>query len=228
MIHCLHGAVGNSKNWDLFRSSFSEEILAHDLWKLFKNEQPTLQQAGQHINQQASENDVLLAYSMGGRIALHSLLHSPQKWRAAIIISAHPGLHRGQADRLSTDRRWSELAAQDWDHFLRKWNAQSILPKVPHGTFPPHPKDQASVAQSFLSWSLGQQNDLRPLLKNISTPTLWITGADDQKFTSLAKESTQALTKASHAIIPASGHRVPWEQPKQFSQVVRDFLAKSS
>ena len=237
MIHCLHGAVGHFRNWDLFKDLLGAELRAHDLWNHFENASPSLTQAGQTINAQAnsssnsssSEKDILLGYSMGGRIALHSLLSSapsqPPRWRAAIIISAHPGLEKGRAERRAHDEKWSKLALSDWPLFQEKWNAQSILPTTTHGLELAPASARHAIAKSFHHWSLGQQENLRPQLKKITLPLLWITGQHDEKFSTLAQECLPLLPNAQHLILPHCGHRLPWENPSGFSKIVKNFLA---
>ncbi len=226
MIHCLHGSVGHFSNWDLLEESLGEDIVSHDLWQLFKKKTPSLAQAAHAINAQASQGDILLGYSMGGRVALHALINEPKKWRAAIIISAHPGLNEGHSERLAQDKQWSHLATSDWHEFLQKWNSQSILPKVTRGLELAPASDQSAVAKSFRHWSLAKQNDLRPLVPKITCPLLWITGEKDQKFTNLAQDCIPLLPNATHFTISNCGHRVPWEAPQAFTQTVQDFLAK--
>lgn len=226
MIHCLHGAVGTHHHWDQFTDSFDEKIIQHDLWTLFQNQSPSLPEAGLLLNQVATKNDILLGYSMGGRLALHALLTSPTPWRAAIIISAHPGLTTSRSERLTKDEDWADLAERDWPAFLTQWNAQSILPTISQGFPQPSPEDQSAIAKSFRHWSLGAQENLRPRLPEITCPVLWITGENDRKFTTLAEKNHPLIPHATHQIIPDCGHRVPWEHPERFAETARKFLTE--
>ena len=224
MIHCLHGAVGSFQAWEPFRKSFGEPSNPIDLWRFFDHSAPTLVEAGRLICQLAEQNDMLLGYSMGGRLALHALLAEPQKWKAAIIISSHPGLLVGQSDRQSQDRDWAELAEKEWPAFLHQWNQQGIFSALPKGLNQAGIEDQQQVSQSFLQWSLGIQKNLRVELPKITCPILWVTGENDPKFTKLAEESTTLLPNSKHQVISNSGHRVPWDQPNEFCEVIQTFL----
>ena len=225
MIHCLHGAAGSFQDWEPLHRDLSLPVHAIDLWRFFDNQSPSLFEAGNTLSQQAEQGDLILGYSMGGRLALHALLCEPEKWRGAIIISAHPGLSENQDERLASDRRWSELALHDWPRFLDQWNSQGILkgslPELRHA-----PKeDQSQVARSFLHWSLGTQDNLRPRLAEIICPVLWLTGQSDSKFTQLAVECVPVIPHAQHDILPGCGHRLPWEAPDLFLSAVETFLA---
>ena len=224
MIHCLHGAVGSPRDWEPLRDCLEHEIHSIDLWPYLKKTTPSLEETGTLIADQANQGDILLGYSMGGRLALHALLADPQKWRAAIIVSAHPGLESGYEERLLNDAHWGNLARTNWDLFLQEWNAQSILSPPPRGLQQATQHDQAAVAQSFTSWSLGSQKNLLPDLHKIPCPVLWVTGENDQKFTQLSHQASKALQHSTTEIIPNCGHRVPWEQPGLFTSALSQFL----
>lgn len=224
MMHCLHGAVGSFRDWRPLQAALSIPVRALDLWRFFDGEIPNLAQAGRVIAGNVNEGDLLLGYSLGGRLALHALLAAPEKWRAAVIVSAHPGLTKGHEERLAADQKWGELARQDWPGFLEQWNAQAILSGSPVGMTQASRDDQDAVARSFADWSLGRQQDLRPLLPSVTCPVLWLTGDKDQKFSSLAVEAVELLPSARHQVLPGCGHRLPWESPGPFLAAVETFL----
>ena len=84
-----------------------------------------------------------------------------------------------------------------------------------------------AVARSFMEWSLGKQQDLRPALAEVTCPVLWLTGEKDEKFTSLAQEVIKYLPKGDLQVQPQVGHRVPWESPSEFHKELLAFLEKA-
>ena len=228
MIHCLHGAVGNFQAWETLSQDLDESVNSLDLWRFFDHSAPNLFETGQLICKGAGLGDVVLGYSMGGRIALHALIAEPEKWRAAIIVSAHPGLIIGQEERREKDREWARISKENWTSFLHQWNNQEIFLSSPEELHQADIKDNEFVSESFLHWSLGRQNDLRSDLPKITCPVLWITGSHDPKFTALAEEATSLLPNSEHLIISGSGHRVPWQRPKEFSASVQNFLERNA
>jgi 2-succinyl-6-hydroxy-2,4-cyclohexadiene-1-carboxylate synthase len=80
------------------------------------------------------------------------------------------------------------------------------------------------VARSFLQWSLGQQENLLPMLSRCSIPLLWLTGENDAKFTQLAGDTCKGLLGVNHEIFPHCGHRLPWDDVEMFSRRLLDFL----
>jgi 2-succinyl-6-hydroxy-2,4-cyclohexadiene-1-carboxylate synthase len=170
----------------------------------------------------------LLGYSLGGRLALHALTTKPENWEAAILLSPHPGLQSiaERAARLQQDKAWAARFLNDpWDQVMAEWNGQAVLA----GTSASQPELEASgrqVAQAFDGWSLGRQQDLRPLLPSVKCPVLWITGELDEKFTALARACT-LLPNGIHRTIPNAGHRVHLDQPSAVIDTVRAFLDAS-
>jgi 2-succinyl-6-hydroxy-2,4-cyclohexadiene-1-carboxylate synthase len=174
---------------------------------------------------------MLAGYSMGGRLALHALLADASPWQAAVIVSAHPGLESEEerAARRAHDADWAMRALTgDWAAFLADWNSQPVLTGgIPGG-------DEAArasrlmlrrreIARSFVDWSLGAQEALWDRLPEIRVPVLWITGAEDEKFTALAARACARMPAASHVVIEGAGHRVPWDNEVAFCEALAAF-----
>lgn len=226
----LHGNVGLPSDWDavlseLALSSYSAPVL----WEYFR--QPRRHSLADWAewfceSLPQNQNTVLVGYSLGGRLALHALLSRPRSFAGAVIISAHPGLeHQAeQIVRTSADHEWSELAWNDWDTFLTKWQNQpvfegsSALPDRDRLT-----KWQREIVDAFRGCSLAAQENLRPRLAEIRCPILWLSGKRDQKFTTLASEAA-GTTNSRHVVVRDAGHRVPMDQPKIVARTIAEFL----
>ena len=228
MIWALHGAVGMAADWREFAASLPAELQGVrrlDLWRFLDCCPMPLGKFGNTLAEEVKRIDpapTLVAYSMGGRLALHALLAQPDLWKAAVIVSAHPGLSEesDRVERRKKDAEWSTAALKgEWSDFLRKWNAQDVLGDTGDMADRAVLKTRrASIARSFVDWSLGAQADLVPQLDKITCPVLWLTGARDAKFTDIAQNAVSRMPNAKHQIIPDCGHRVPWEKPKEFAQ----------
>ena len=212
-----------------------------DLWRFLDCCPMSMPAFGDALNEEAAATNgrkVLLGYSMGGRLALHSLLQG-DVWEAGVIISAHPGLEEELAkqDRRAKD---AELAARalrdDWADFLEAWNGQPVLGTSTGGTPLANrallKQRRQAVARSFMDWTLGAQQSLSNQLPNIPCPLLWAVGDQDEKFRNLGEK----VFAAYHSCNPAprssmelwvgngAGHRLPWELPSEFAKKVGEFL----
>lgn len=233
MIWAIHGNLGEAGDWREVRESLpGTAFLTADLWK-----GPILpfREWAQDWNQSAVGDGeaVLLGYSLGARLAMHALLERPSLWKAAIFVSAHPGL-RTSVDRdrrLLEDAAWSGLLETgDAGSFLDQWNTQETLKGEPVG---PEQRERLTehrqaIAAAFRTWSLGAQEDLRPLLTGCSVPQLWIAGAEDRKFAELMRKAAAQIPTASYREVEGSGHRVPLRNPRGLSECVRHFLVEQN
>ncbi len=170
--------------------------------------------------------DTVIGYSMGGRLALHAL----DQVKAAVIVSAHTGLLTGHHQRLASDLLWAEKArTMDWAAFLSEWHAQAVF--AGEGFEPDRsrlePRREA-IATAFDRWSLGRQSDLLPSLRDVEIPVLWINGAEDERFCKLGAEACAALPRGEHVVLAGCGHRVPWQAPERFSELIMQFLSRHS
>jgi 2-succinyl-6-hydroxy-2,4-cyclohexadiene-1-carboxylate synthase len=233
--------VGAATDWHRFRHAWEQagyECRAVDLWRFLDCCPRSLGDTALALNAEVSAHsgkNLLVGYSMGGRIALHALLCPKAPWDRAVIIGAHPGLETEQekSERRKKDADWAASCHRDsWNDFLEEWQAQPVL------QMPSEPKDicmdrgplhlrRKEIARSFLEWSLGVQDNLWPRLEEIQIPLLWMTGESDAKFGALARSACERIPQARAVVIPGAGHRVPWHQPERFSQEVLAFFSDS-
>ena len=236
---CLHGAVGVAADWRGVAKRLAATGIgsrAVDLWRFLERAPLPLPEFGTALNADAGgevfrgTGRSLLGYSMGGRMALHSLLETDHPWQAAVLVSTHPGLDSAveRAARLAADAAWATQAfGGDWQQFLDAWNAQPVLGATAIRDA------QASrslitrrreVARSFMDWSLGTQQPLWDRLGEITVPVLWVAGEQDEKFLALAQRAVSQSPRARLAVAPASGHRVPWQNEAWLAEITARFL----
>ncbi len=238
MIWCLHGAVGMAADWKRFAERMvagGHEVRRVDLWEYVEERGCSLSEFGERLCERVRLEDpapCLLGYSMGGRLALHALLAEPSLWRAAVIVSAHPGLEHEEDRimRMAADAQWAaDSLTMNWDEFVRKWKAQPVLRESGEeglGDRTMLKRRHRAVARGFVEWSLGKQDDLRGRMGEIGCPVLWVNGAEDEKFCRLGVQAVSELMDGRQVIIPGAGHRVPWEAPGEFVGEVTGMLGR--
>ena len=174
---------------------------------------------------------VLLGYSLGGRLAFHALLCRPELWSAAVIVSAHPGYEASSVcnSRIAADEQWARrFLTEPWDLLIRDWNAQSIFGRMKN-MFSPEENDfsRELIALTFRVFSTGRQESLVSKLAELSAPpVLYLSGEFDTAYTALGSGLAKKIPVLSPAVIANTWHRAPWEDPEQFVSLVQDFLGK--
>jgi 3-oxoadipate enol-lactonase len=170
----------------------------------------------------------IVGLSMGGVIAQQLALDFPQLTRKLVLVST-----------------FSVLRPQDmsgWMYFIRR--AAAVLTQGPEAQAQlvarrvfPNPQDQplremylAIVARADrrayrrAMAALGLF-DSRKRLREISVPTLVVTGADDSTVgPARQKLLMQGITGARQVVITEAGHAVSVDQAEQFNQVLLGFL----
>ena len=168
----------------------------------------------------AVPGDVILGYSMGGRLALQMLEGGTAAASAAVIISA--GLNAPDPARRARDEEWARrFETEEWSSLMRAWNAQEV--------FGGHAVErrEASFDRAELARQLRELSPAvlpPPRLEDIRTPILWIAGERDAKYVEIARRAVARLPRAELWICPNAGHRVPWEQPDALVARLRAFL----
>ena len=225
-ILALSGFLGLPQDWEFLQwphlisvdgQAFSGNSLA-DWGKAFN----------QWTNKHYPDAHILMGYSLGGRLALHALIDQPQRWLAAIIISAHPGLADPQerAKRWQQDQKWAKrFESENWKNLMEAWNTQEVFAGDSF-KFERQKTDyqRHNLVKILLQGSLGKQADLRQQIAALPIPLLWITGSQDERYCRMAQSLTFAHPHSCWKQIAQAGHRVPWSQPHVFSEIVTTFF----
>jgi 2-succinyl-6-hydroxy-2,4-cyclohexadiene-1-carboxylate synthase len=199
VITCLHGFLGHPRDWDFLRDAG------------FEIETPPLDAI-------PNDGDILLAYSLGGRLALQAILAGAD-YKRAILVSTALGIEDEQlraARRASDEACAQRFESEDFENVLRDWNAQPVLA----GPSLARTRDDYDP-RGLREWSSGALPPVASRLHELTIPTLWIAGARDTKYVAEAKKAATLAPNARVEIINDAGHRVPWEQPSAFIAILR-------
>jgi 2-succinyl-6-hydroxy-2,4-cyclohexadiene-1-carboxylate synthase len=218
-IYALHGNLGSADDWVAVEAAAGRKFQHLDLWgsvrpyELWARDTlATLEPGG-----------VLLGYSLGGRLAMQLLKWAPPGFfRAAILISTHPGLRTNaeREARCQLDATWAQRAREwPWESFWEAWEAQPVFAGTQARAWRLAEHAREAVAHAFVHWSLGLQEDFRPLLQQASRlpkQCYWVTGERDAKFAALAQE----VGSPWQQIILPGGHRLPWDAAQALAEIV--------
>lgn len=228
-VYCLHGLLGLPNDWEFLNSHF-KGIHFHFV-DIYKNFDPSkgIKEFSQAFNSSVKVGDtnLLIGYSMGGRLGLNALIDQPDLWSKAVFISTHPGLEREEArsSRILQDGIWAmRFLTEKWETLIEKWNQQSVFAYSVQMEKNEMLFNRDLLADALTHWGLGQQENLRRHLKLLSLPVYWISGANDQKFCQLGKSLHFQHPDSKVLEIEQAGHRVPWDNQQAFVNIVKRFL----
>lgn len=204
VIWAIHGFLGRGSDWDFLPfPRYAPSLFCGDSLATFRDAEP---------------DDILLGYSMGGRLALRIL--AEKRFAKAVIVSA--GISHYDDARRAADEAWAQrFESEEWSSLMRAWNAQPVFGGHVIERAEEH-YNRAALARALRDWSPAV---LAPVdLKTIDTPILWIAGERDTKYVEEGKRAVALLPNAELWICPNAGHRVPWEQREAFVRRLRAFL----
>ncbi|HYX90251.1 MAG TPA: 2-succinyl-6-hydroxy-2,4-cyclohexadiene-1-carboxylate synthase, partial [Myxococcaceae bacterium] len=174
-------------------------------------------------------------YSQGARVALGVAMEAPARIERLVMESGTAGLHRrkDRAERRRADERLAdEILTGGVDAFVRRWE---LLPLFAGLRRLPSADQQAirtrrssasaeGLAGALRALGLGVQPDYWTRLWKLRVPTLLLTGAEDTKFTALARRMAAELPIVWSCAFEGVGHAPHLEAPEAWAREVIDFL----
>lgn len=235
-IVLLHGFTQNADCWEPFATLLGQqtgmEIMAIDAPGHGLS-------PAQHDTADLWESAALIAevggaahyvgYSMGGRMALHVALSQPAAVSSLTLISATPGIADSteRAARLAADSALADrLEAIGVAAFVDEWLAMPMFRGLNNITAhrTARLRNRADgLAASLRRCGTGAQEDLRPRLVSVLTPTFVVVGHEDAKFAAIARD----LPGETHCI-DGAGHTAHLERPNLTAHAVSGFIRSIS
>lgn len=193
----LHGFLGHDSDWDEVIKSLSTH---HECQFSPKK-----------------TNDVLIGYSMGGRIAMQI------ECKKLILIGSHPGLVLDieRQERIRFEDQWLSFLDQNpVEAFLHKWYEQPLfkglsIPKIRFSL------TKEEIRESFLKHSILKQT---PMWDQLPSSFLYIVGVNDQKYSLIAKKLALLYPNAKIAFVEGASHAVHIEKPKIVAHLIEEFI----
>lgn len=248
-LFLLHGFTGSSGDWknvsDLFDKRFN--VYAVDLIGHGKSDAPSdisLYTAESQVNQLKtifdkirSEKNILLGYSMGGRLALNYAVRYPGSLNGLILESASAGISKQseREKRISDDNELAGMILKNpIEEFMTKWMDQELLGtlrRFSNARLDELKKEKSNasktgLANSLRGFSTGTMPFIGNQLKSVNIPVLLLSGQLDSKFTKINSHIQKHFPTAKHSVIKTAGHNTHLEEPKYFIQSVNRFLKK--
>ena len=231
----LHGFTQTKESWLPVVESLTVEIEATLIDAPGHGESPI---DGRNLSQTADDaaetmpTGVLVGYSMGARIALHTALQHPDKVRGLVLVSGTPGL-RSESER--AERRTSDEALAEHieeigvSQFITEWLANPMFQGL-SAQFADVPKRNTNTAKglgdSLRFAGTGTQAPLWDQLKNLHMPVLVITGEHDQKFTDIGREMAAEIPNCEYRLMSGVGHTCHLEDITQFVQIFEEWFLR--
>ena len=178
----------------------------------------------------------VLGYSMGGMIAQEIALNYPEKVDGLILVATDCGISlrvkaKPEVTRLFSDMVYlatPEAKSASYDCLFAKQTINAhpeVIARYEEVSMRFPAPQQILLKQ----WDAVTQHDACNRLQDIASPTLTITGSEDELIPPQnARVMAEQIPNAELTVINGGGHLFLIEQPEQFNNAVMGFLEKIS
>lgn len=247
----LHGFTGSTTTWRRLADRLAPEfeVIAFDIVGHGQSDAPP---AVERYEMRRCVDDLVaalrllgleraawLGYSMGARTALQIAAHHPDAVDVLVLEGVTPGLAAPEerAARVASDEALADRIERDgleafvdfWQS-IALWDTQDGLSADVVAAIRAQrmANSEVGLANSLRGMGTGAQEPLHDRLEAVSVPTLLLTGALDQKFTTIAQQMAGAMPNAEQHVVAGAGHAVHLEDPMGFESAVAEFLGRVS
>jgi 2-succinyl-6-hydroxy-2,4-cyclohexadiene-1-carboxylate synthase len=217
-ICALHGFLGQPQD---FNALNIPEIKALDI---FRTHICSLEAWSRRLNNLLPPASLIMGYSMGGRLTLNCLVRSPERFRAAIILAAHPGIAQKEVrlKRYEADKIWSKhFLEEPWEVLMKSWHAQPTLLSSELVIRKERDFDRQELARALRYFSLGSQENLIPEINQLEMPILWL-NPQEEAHNLAGLRLKNPLSRLFY--MPLGGHRFMMSEAKMTSQLITNFI----
>lgn len=234
----IHGGLLDSRIWDGQFKKFADQyqVIRYDIRGYGKSATPKGRYS--HVKDLDAllkfleiEKAHIIGLSLGGTIAIDLALDYPEKVTSLILASTAPVGFGSQDDQLTkkTLMIYEVARSNRFDEAVAMWLDHPVF-KTIHPRF--KPKLRKMIFNNLPSWILPQDNMIwssPPAVERLSAikaSTLILVG--DQDVPDIMKAADMLENKIGVAIkiiISGAGHHINIEKPRQFNNIVLDFLS---
>lgn len=166
---------------------------------------------------------ILLGHSFGGRVSIKFVNKFPNLV-SAIILTGAPGIKQKLSFPKKTARNMAMIFTELF-RFKALLPIKKILRKGLYFVIGEWDYYNAGDLRETFKNVIGE--DLSPLLSKIKIPTLLVWGENDIVVPlSVGKAMRDKIKNSELAVIKNTGHKLPYEAPKDFFQTIKTFLSK--
>jgi len=176
--------------------------------------------------------EVLVGYSLGGRLALRAALRSPESLSALVLVGSTAGIEEGplRVARAEADEKLASwMEAMPIEDIVGLWERQPLFADQPDSLVDEQRPGRLSQDPRSLALLLrtAGQGTLEPVwhgLRSLELPLLAIAGARDDGYSRAAKRIAATAPTGRAAIVENAGHAPHLQRPDEVAALLTEFL----
>ena len=176
----------------------------------------------------------LLGYSLGGRLAMAYTQEYQHRVKQLLLEGAHPGLEKmdEREQRHQSDQQWADrFHHEPVKEVLQDWYQQAVFAVLSENQRSDlievrrHQSGQ-DLSRAMMAFSLSEQPDYRPFLRQNSASVHFLVGERDSKFSKLGQMLLDDDCLNELHVIQQSGHNIHREQPKALANKLLSIIGR--
>lgn len=178
--------------------------------------------------------DLVLGYSMGGRIALAAALDDHAAFPRLVLVSTSLGIadrHRRAARRRADAARAAAIETGGLAAFLEEWGRQPQL-QSPNSLLDLKAIRERSsaigISSALHGMGQGAQPHLGHRLAGLPMPVVWVAGGHDHKYVQIAEQAAQACRAGTVEIVAGAFHNVVADRPDAIAAILAKQLSRQT
>lgn len=176
--------------------------------------------------------EVLVGYSLGGRLALRAALRSPESYSGVVLVGSTAGIDEGplRVARAEADEKLASwMEAMPIEDIVGLWERQPLFADQSDALVEEQRPGRLSQDPRSLALLLrtAGQGVLEPVwheLRALELPLLAIAGARDDGYTRAAKRIASTAPNGRLAIVEEAGHAPQLQRPDEVARLISEFL----
>ncbi|HBI22508.1 MAG TPA: alpha/beta hydrolase [Legionella sp.] len=224
-ILLIPGALATAKFWHNQEHHFEKKVRIHHAPDLSGQ---TIAEMAENISNHLPKKFTLIAFSLGGYVALELMRQIPHQIEKLVLINAGASAvcEKGQVER---ERSLDLINKGKFDFLVNLIFKNSIHDKNKHPELFPLLKSMAHTvgAERYIQQLTAILNkpDQTDVLKGIQCPTLLMTSQEDKVMPPERSEHMAAHIKNSQLVyVENCGHMAPLEQPDTINRILSGWL----
>jgi 2-succinyl-6-hydroxy-2,4-cyclohexadiene-1-carboxylate synthase len=181
---------------------------------------------------EAGKGGVLVGYSLGGRLSLHTAVAEPARYRGLVTIGSAAGIAAlgERAERREADERlaaWMET--MPIEEIVAVWERQPLFADQSETLVEAQHADRLSHEGRQLALLLrtAGQGAMEPVwdeLPRLRLPLLALAGSRDDRYAAAARRMARLAPRGRPAIVEEAGHAAHLQQPETVADLLVGFL----
>lgn len=231
----LHGFTQTKESWipviDALPQEFSFHLIDAPGHGDSHDGKRTLIEAGNDVAE-SMPSGVLVGYSMGARIALHTALQHPEKVTALVLVSGTAGIdsvEERESRRTSDESLANKIADIGVPAFIDEWLSNPMFQGLSRELADIQSRCSNSaegLGDSLRFAGTGTQETLWNQLHLLNIPVLLVVGENDKKFSELGNRMSSLLPQCELHVMKNVGHTCHLEDVSTFAAILQQWLLR--